>query len=53
MKRADALDADEDELLLMTDRVPAAIRKRILERPDAFKKLVSMTDQQLDDFVGG
>lgn len=53
MKLAHALEADEDELLLITDRVPAAIRKRIQERPDVFKKLVSWSDQQLDDFVGG
>lgn len=53
MKLAHALEADEDELLLMTDRVPAAIRKRIQERPEVFKKLVRMSDKQLDDFVGG
>ena len=34
-KLADALDADEDELLLLTDRVPKFVRKRFRERPDA------------------
>jgi hypothetical protein len=52
LKLADALDADEDELLLLTDRVPEAIRKRIKERPAAFKKLASMTDKQLDKLIG-
>ena len=51
-KLADALEADEDELLLLTDRVPEAIRKRIKERPAAFKKLASMTDKQLDKLIG-
>ena len=32
-KLADELDADEDELLLLADKVPEGIRKRIRERP--------------------
>ena len=36
-KLADALQCDEDELLLMTDRVPPAIQIRVLERPGAFR----------------
>lgn len=36
---ADALDVDEDELLILAGRVPSAIRKRIQERPDAFRML--------------
>ena len=51
-KLADALEADEDEFLLLTDRVPDAIRKRIKERPAAFKKLANMTDMQLDKLIG-
>lgn len=30
-KLADALQCDEDELLLLTDRVPPAIQMRVLE----------------------
>lgn len=50
-KLADALGADEDELLLLTDRVPAAIRKRIRERPDAFRHLVTLSDAELDRVI--
>ena len=42
------LEADEDELLLLTDRVPEAIRRRIRERPEAFRKLALLNDAQLD-----
>ncbi|TWU08885.1 anaerobic benzoate catabolism transcriptional regulator [Symmachiella macrocystis] len=48
---ADALEADEDELLLLTDRVPAAIRKRIRERPEAFRHLATMSDAELDRVI--
>lgn len=47
-KLADALDSDEDELLLLSDRVPAAIRQRVKERPDAFSRLASLDDKRLD-----
>ncbi len=46
-KLADALQCDEDELLLMTDRVPEAIQKRILELPGIFKKLVELSREDL------
>lgn len=45
---AEALEADEDELLLLTDRVPAQIRKRIQERPEVFRKLALMDDRAID-----
>ena len=47
-KIAAELDADEDELLLLADKVPAAILKRIQERPDLFRELAALDDQQLD-----
>ena len=47
-KLAAVLDADEEELLLMADKVPEEIRRRIRERPDAFRELASLSDQQLD-----
>lgn len=46
-KLADALDADEDELLVLTDRVPKQIRKRIRERPDEFRRLANLDDRSL------
>jgi len=48
---AKALDADEDELLLLTDRVPAAIRRRIRERPDLFKRITSLSDQEIESLL--
>ncbi|MBB01225.1 MAG: transcriptional regulator [Planctomyces sp.] len=51
LKLAKALDADEDELLLLTDRVPAAIRRRIRERPDVFQTLASMDDATIDQLM--
>lgn len=45
------LDADEDELLLLTDRVPQAIRQRIRERPEVFRKVAAMSDAELDVLI--
>lgn len=46
-KLAEALDTDEDELLLLTDRVPEAIRKRVREKPAEFRLLASLDNQSL------
>lgn len=43
-----ALDTDEDDLLLLAEKIPEAIRQRVLQRPDAFRKLASLDDQALD-----
>ncbi len=48
VKLAEALEADADELLLLAQKVPEKIRKRVLERPDAFLKLVALDDRMLD-----
>jgi transcriptional regulator with XRE-family HTH domain len=48
---AEALDADTDELLLLADKVPPQIRQRIRERPDVFRKLANLNDQQLDQLI--
>src|SRR3954468_16177806 len=47
-KLAKALDADEDELMLLAEKIPEAIRKRVLQRPDAFRKLAALDDDTLD-----
>ena len=47
-KLAKALDTDEDELLLLAEKIPEPIRKRVLQRPDAFRKLASLDDKTLD-----
>ncbi len=45
---ARALETDEDELLLMAEKIPDSIRKRIVERPEAFRQLAALDDQALD-----
>ena len=50
-KLADALDADEDELLLLAEKVPEAIRRRVVERPDVFAALASLDDKSLDKIL--
>ena len=50
-KLADELDADEDELLLLADKVPEGLRKRIREKPDAFRVVASLDNKSLDKLV--
>ena len=50
-KLADVLDADEEELLLLADKVPETIRKRVRERPDAFRTLAGLDDKTLDGLL--
>lgn len=50
-KLSDILDADEEELLLLADKVPAVIRKRVRERPDAFRTFASLDDDTLDGLL--
>ena len=45
---ADALEADEDELMILADRVPEGIKKRIQERPDAFRVFATLDDNDID-----
>jgi len=47
-KVAEVLGADEDELLLLADKVPEKIRKRIRERPEVFTALAGFDDGMLD-----
>jgi len=45
---AAALDADEEELLLLAEKIPEAIRRRFFERPDAFQLIARLDDRRLD-----
>lgn len=47
-KLAAALDADVDELLLLAEKIPERIRKRVLQRPDVFGTLADCDDGTLD-----
>ena len=48
VKLAKALDADADELLILAKKIPPQIRKRVLQRPDAFRQLAGLNDEELD-----
>jgi transcriptional regulator with XRE-family HTH domain len=41
-KLAEALDADEDELLVLAEKIPAKIKRRVLQRPEAFSRLADL-----------
>ena len=45
---AAALDADEEALLLLAEKIPEAIRRRFFERPDAFRQIARLDDGRLD-----
>ena len=47
-KLATELNADEDELLLLADKVPDGIRKRIQQRPEAFRRFAELDDRAMD-----
>jgi transcriptional regulator with XRE-family HTH domain len=47
-KLAAALDANETELLILAEKIPEPIRRRIFERPDVFGKLANLDDAALD-----
>ena len=51
LKLAHALDADSDELLLLAEKIPNTIRKRVLQRPDAFRKIATLDDRRLDEVL--
>ncbi len=48
LKLARALDEDPDELLLLAEKIPDSIRKRVLQRPDVFRRMVELDDAALD-----
>jgi HTH-type transcriptional regulator, competence development regulator len=47
-KIAHLLHADEDELLLLARKIPPAIRRRVMERPDAFRKFAALDDEAMN-----
>lgn len=50
-KIAKALGADADELLILADKIPKQIRKRVKERPDAFRKIAQLDDETLNKIL--
>ncbi len=45
---AEALDADEEELLILAKRFPEPVKKRFFQRPDAFRAFARCSDATLD-----
>ena len=50
-KLANALDANADDFLILAKKVPEQIKKRVMERPDAFRKFADLDDDKLDDLL--
>jgi transcriptional regulator with XRE-family HTH domain len=48
LKLAKILDADSDELLILAKKVPECVRKRVIQRPDVFRRLARLDDETLD-----
>jgi hypothetical protein len=42
------LHADEQELLVLAEKVPEVVRKRFQERPEVFTALAACDDKTLD-----
>ena len=51
LKLAKALEADADELLILAKKVPENVKKRVMQRPDAFRKLASLDDDTLNKLL--
>ncbi|QDU29573.1 hypothetical protein ETAA8_46870 [Anatilimnocola aggregata] len=47
-KLAAALEADEGELMILAEKIPDQIKKRVMERPDAFRKFADLNDKEID-----
>lgn len=47
-KLAKVLGVNEDELLLLAEKIPEDIKKRVIQRPDAFRKIAKLDDETLD-----
>ncbi len=48
---AAALEADVDELLLLAQKIPEPIKRRVIERPDAFRKFASLDDETINKLL--
>lgn len=51
IKLARELEANEEELLLLAEKVPENIRQRVIQKPEVFRKLSSFDDEQLDKLL--
>jgi transcriptional regulator with XRE-family HTH domain len=51
VKIAKELDANLDELLTLAKKVPDDIKQRVIERPDAFRKIAELDDEALNKLL--
>jgi transcriptional regulator with XRE-family HTH domain len=50
-KLAEALETGVDELLILAKKIPEQIRQRVIERPDAFRKIARLDGETLDKLL--
>ena len=50
-KLAEALNGDVDELLVLAEMIPEKIKRRVLQRPEAFSRLADLDDRKLDEVL--
>ncbi|QDV56254.1 helix-turn-helix domain-containing protein [Rosistilla oblonga] len=50
-KLANALNTDADQLMILAKKVPDRIKQRVMERPDAFRKIADLDDEKLDQLL--
>jgi transcriptional regulator with XRE-family HTH domain len=50
-KLARVLDADADDLMILAEKIPESLKKRVMERPDVFRKLASLDNETLDKLL--
>lgn len=50
-KMAAALEADEDELLILAKKIPNHIKRRVLEQPRAFIRLARLNNTVLKQLL--
>ncbi len=48
---AATLGAEEDELLFLAEKIPAHIRKRVLEQPEAFSRFAALDDEVMNQIL--
>jgi HTH-type transcriptional regulator, competence development regulator len=48
-KLAKVLGAEEEELLLLAQKVPDSIKQQVMKRPDVFRKMAGLDDKGLDE----
>lgn len=51
IRLARKLGANADDLLIRAKKIPSRIRRRVLERPDAFGRLAALDDATLDELL--